>query len=90
MRLRASSKCGRFFVSDVNPFDSFVGTDYVRDSIERVTRNTVNPLHSSQHKCVDEELRIFFLAIAETLTNGKRHDGEAGGNLDPFMLDVGT
>ena len=33
MRFRASSKCGRLFVPDVNPFDSFVGTDCVRDRV---------------------------------------------------------
>jgi hypothetical protein len=62
MRFRSSSKRSRFFVSDVNPLDSLVGTDYVRDSIERVTRKTVKPLHSRQHKSVDEELRNIFLS----------------------------
>jgi integrase len=38
MRFRSSSKCGRLFVPDVNPFDSFVGTDCVRDPVERISR----------------------------------------------------
>jgi hypothetical protein len=61
MRLRSSGKCGCFFVPDVNPFNSFVGTNYVRDSIERVTGKTIHPLHSCSDKSINEEFREILL-----------------------------
>jgi hypothetical protein len=62
MRFRTSSKCGGLFVPDVNPFDSFVGTDCVRDPVERISRKTVNPLHSCRYQSIDEELREILLS----------------------------
>src|ERR1022692_918775 len=62
MRLRSSGKCGRFLVPDVNPFDSFVGSDCVRDSIERVTGKTVNSLYACRHNRIDEKLREILLS----------------------------
>ena len=47
---------------DVNPFDSFVGTDCVRDPVEGIPRKTVNPLHSCRHQSIDEELREILLS----------------------------
>jgi hypothetical protein len=81
MRLRSSSKCGRFFVPDVNPFDSFVGTDCVRDSIERVSRKTVNPLHSCRHKSIDEDLREILPSLAATLVTASAIIGRQAGIL---------
>src|ERR1700681_2225847 len=62
MRLRSRSKCGRFFVPDMNPFDAVVGTNCFGDPIERVTRNTVNSLNPCRQKGIDEELREILLS----------------------------
>jgi formate dehydrogenase assembly factor FdhD len=62
LSMRAESAEDSSAISFTGKFNSFVGTDYVRDSIERVTCNSVNPLHSSQHTSSDEELREILLS----------------------------
>src|SRR5437588_9326661 len=61
MRFRTGGEGGRFFMPHVNPLDSFFFANRVSDSVEGVTTDSVDSLHSGLRESLDEQSGHAFL-----------------------------
>src|SRR5260370_806747 len=61
MCLRSGGKCCRLFMSHVNPSNSFLCSNRVRDAIERVAGNTVDLPNACFRENIDQQVRDFCL-----------------------------
>ena len=61
MRFRTGGERGRFFVSHVHPLDSFLFANRIGNSVEGVTTDSVDSLHSGLREGLDEQSGYAFL-----------------------------
>jgi hypothetical protein len=61
MGFRSRGKSCRFFMSDMNPLDLVRRADRVRNAIQRVAGDAVDPLHAGVGKNLHQQIRYFLL-----------------------------
>src|ERR1700674_1836798 len=74
MRFRSGGKRCRLFMSHVNPLKLFLCANRVRDAVQRVARNTVNPLYSRLRENIHQQVRYFFLGHGAVLSGGWKEE----------------
>src|ERR1700730_6167750 len=62
MRFRSSGKRCRLLMSHMNPLNLFLCPNGVGDAVQRVARNTVNPLNTRLGQHIHQQLRYFLLS----------------------------
>src|SRR5262245_61543277 len=72
MRFRASGKRCCLFMSHMNPLNLFLCANRIRDSVERVARNSVNLPNSRFSENIHQQVRYFFLGHGAILSKGGR------------------
>src|SRR4030095_13266837 len=68
MGFRAGGKRRRFFMSHVNPSNLLLASNRVRDSVERVARDSVESLDSRRSKGIHKQVRDSFFRHVSPLS----------------------
>src|SRR5438309_11856000 len=74
MRFRSGGKRCRLLMSRMNPLNSFLCANRVRDAVERVAGNTVNLPNSCFSENIHQQFCYFFLSHGAILSEGMEEE----------------